>query len=289
MIVSLGSDASERQAADEGANKSVPACLDRHRVGKKREAEHRELSEGGCAPSPSPGRVQQRRTDESDGQADTRADEEVNSGTSDTVGVADFFGDRARDEEVDKGGRDAVVQSAFDVQYATDAARYPLVLHDRRAERSVGGCNDRADKGRDPEVDASEQRGRGRGARRDRQRKADPEETEWESKIGLQRTNVDVRSVTEEHERERDLRDGSKCRRADSGIQQRKRFVRNEKPQRDERDRCADVDAFQPIRDQTPEHEAAGDDRERAGIEAVFHDAPTPTGVPSRSASVPRE
>lgn len=46
----------------------------------------------------------------------------------------------------------------------------------------------------------------------------------------------------------------------------------DEQAQHDKRDRRAHVQPFQPRRDQPPQHEAARDDRERAGIQAVFHD-----------------
>ena len=50
--------------------------------------------------------------------------------------------------------------------------------------------------------------------------------------------------------------------------------MRDEQAQHDERDRRAYVEPFQPRGDQAPQHEASGDNRERTGIEAVFHYEP---------------
>jgi hypothetical protein len=55
-------------------------------------------------------------------------------------------------------------------------------------------------------------------------------------------------------------------------VEQRERLVRDDEAQHDESDRRAHIHAFRPCRNQTPQHETGGDDRERTGIEAVFQD-----------------
>ena len=57
LVVTVGRQGAEGEAADKGTDEAVPARLMASAYANEREAEHGELPERGCAPSPSAGRV----------------------------------------------------------------------------------------------------------------------------------------------------------------------------------------------------------------------------------------
>ena len=188
------------------------------------------------------------------------------------VGAADGLGgDRPRDEEVDEGGGDAVVEPALHVDQPSDARGDPLVRHDGRAEGGVGRGHDGTDGGGDPEpAAAEEERGR-RGAGPDGEGEADAEEARRERGVGPQGPHVHPGCVGEEHEGQRHLGQRTDGRGVQVEVDDARRAVGDDHAEHDECHGGRDVPALEARRHEAPDDHARRDHGEGGEVEVVVH------------------
>ena len=114
-------------------------------------------------------------------------------------------GGRERDEEEHERRRDAVVETALDVEDAPDPDRDGGVGDDGKSQGGVGRGEDRADEQRGRQRELGEDEPGDEPAGGDRQQQPDPEQATDEAGVAPEAVQVDGRGIGEQDEGEGDL------------------------------------------------------------------------------------
>ena len=116
-----------------------------------------------------------------------------------------LFGDHDRQEQGDERRRDAVVQSALDVDGPPDPDRDRPIHEQRQAQRRVGRRQDRAHQEGEPEAERREQEPADQRSGADRQRQPDGEEPGRDPGDAASLLEADGRGIREQQQGQRQL------------------------------------------------------------------------------------
>ena len=262
-LVVAAVEGAEGHAGDEGGDEAVGAGDHGGGVGEEGQGEDGDGPEAGGAPAVAAGQDQEAGADAPTPRPRAAPPRRSSGrGARADAGHA-FSAHRARDEEIDERGGDAVIEAALHVEETAHARGHPLVAHDGGAQGGVGRGDDGADGGGQPEAARAEEERGNPGPGADGEGEADAEQARRECGIGPQGPDVDPGGIGEEHEGEGDFRQRADRRGMQVDVDQRRRPMGDGQAEEDEGDRGGDVPALQAGRDETPDEDAGGDDGKR--------------------------